>query len=322
VDPRLLLVAAALALTACAAPAASPPASGSSSASPSATSPRQVAQQEAARLLSLVPAMPGAVEHAGSVPPLTDPVGVPMVETRVISTRTWLLPSPYASTVAWLEAHPPNGLGVASTATFGSHGAMASGVTYSDDAHASARLGTTWLELSVAQHGTGSEVRADAVVVWLDPVPYRDDRTGPRLRLTVAGGCPAKDTGAVGVRDDAPDLEAALLPDAVPSAAILCRYAGINGTRGSLTKQTRLGAAQAAEVAAYLRSAPLSHVDGAVRSCPMLDGSLEVLAFAYPGRDDVDLWWPVGGCALIANGRIAVDGSGLRGQAPAALARG
>jgi hypothetical protein len=256
------------------------------------------------------------------VPPLTDPVGVPMVETRVVSTRTWLLLSPYASARAWLGAHPPHGLAVASTAAFGSHGAMASGVTYSDDAHAPAQLSTTWLELSVAPRGGGSEVRADAVVVWLDPTPYRDDRTGPRLRITVAGGCPSRDSGAVGVHNDAPDLDAALLPDSVPSAAILCRYAGANGSPGSLTKQTRLGAAQAAEVAAYLRSAPLSHVDGAVRSCPTIDGSLELLAFAYPGRDDVDLWWPVGGCALIANGRIAVDGSGLRGQAPAALAGG
>ena len=245
-----------------------------------------------------------------------------MVETRVISTRTWLLPASYASTKAWLDAHPPKGLGVGSTATFGSHGVMASGVTYSDDALASPQLSTTWLELAVAPHGSGSEVRADAIVVWLDPAPYRDDRTGPRLRLTVAGGCPAHDTGAVGVRNDAPDLDTALLPDAVPSAAILCRYAGMNGPRGSLTKQERLTAAQAADVAAYLRSAPLSHVDGAVRSCPMYDGSLRLLAFAYPGRDDVDLWWPVGGCALIANGRIAVDGSGLRGQVPASLAHG
>jgi hypothetical protein len=321
-DRRLLLVAAVLALTGCAAPAGSPPAASPSNPSPTSTSPQRAAQQEAARLLSLVPSMPGAVEQPGSTPPLTDPVGVPMVESRVISSRTWLLPSSYASATAWLRAHPPQGLGVASTATFGAHGVMASGMTYSDDRLASTQLGTRWLELSVAPRGTGSEVRADAVVVWLDPTPYQDTRSGKRLRLTVAGGCPATDSGAVGVRNEATDLAAALLPDAVPNAAILCRYAGANGATGTLTKQKVLDATQAAALAAYLRTAPVPHVDGALRSCPMMDGTVELLAFSFPGRDDVDLWWPIGGCALIANGHLAVDGTGLRGRVPAALAGG
>lgn len=49
---------------------------------------------------------------------------------------------------------------------------------------------------------------------------------------------------------------------------------------------------------------PLSHTDGGVVNCPADDGSAEVLALAYPGRLDVDLWVRLNGCSGVSNGHI------------------
>jgi len=49
---------------------------------------------------------------------------------------------------------------------------------------------------------------------------------------------------------------------------------------------------------------PLSHPDGEVVNCPNDDGSAEVLAPAYPGRPDVDLWIKLNGCRGVSNGHI------------------
>ncbi len=53
---------------------------------------------------------------------------------------------------------------------------------------------------------------------------------------------------------------------------------------------------------------PLSHPDGEVVNCPMDDGSAEVLALAYPGRPDVDLWIKLNGCGGVSNGYITAGG--------------
>jgi hypothetical protein len=58
---------------------------------------------------------------------------------------------------------------------------------------------------------------------------------------------------------------------------------------------------------------PLSHPGGGAVSCPMDDGSAEVLALAYPGRPDVDLWINLNGCAGVSNGSLR---SGQRGASP------
>src|SRR4051794_36822961 len=46
--------------------------------------------------------------------------------------------------------------------------------------------------------------------------PLRDDAGGPRLHVTVAGGCPASPGDAVGVRNDGPPVTDALVPVQTP----------------------------------------------------------------------------------------------------------
>jgi electron transfer flavoprotein beta subunit len=55
-------------------------------------------------------------------------------------------------------------------------------------------------------------------------------------------------------------------------------------------------------------SLPLSQPAGEVVNCPMDDGSAEVLALAYPGRPDVDLWVWLNGCGGVSNGYLVAAG--------------
>ena len=208
--------------------------------------------------------------------------------------------------VSWLKAHAPRRLGAAQgpmTETI--RGTLVDfGYTYSGP------QGAAWasaeLQAQVAQRATGGRtiLRADAVVQWLDPVPVRDNVTGPRARVTVKAGCPASDANVVGVRNSGTDLSSRLLPAATPAVGLECFYAGLNGHRFQLTRQLRLGQAAAAREAAEVARLPLSHVLGGMVSCPMDDGSAEIVALSYAGRPDVDLWRTLNGCQRTANGFI------------------
>ena len=44
-------------------------------------------------------------------------------------------------------------------------------------------------------------------------------------------------------------------------------------------------------------------------NCPADDGSAQVLALAYPGPVDVDLWVKLNGCGGVSNGHITAGGS-------------
>ncbi len=177
-----------------------------------------------------------------------------------------------------------------------------------------------------------SVIRADGLVVWLDPRPLLDTAVGPRLRVTVGGSCPATDGGIVGVRNPGqPDLRGRLLPRSVePTGGLVCRYDGMNGRPFMLRRQTRLTEAEARRLAAVVDALPLSHLDGGVAHCPAADGTAAVLALAYPGRPDVDLWADLNGCATVANGDIltagnlsqAIDGVAQSGVSPVVPAPG
>lgn len=262
------------------------------------------ARQEADRLLSLTRVPDGA--RSIQQPPrlLSGPVmGTPMVTTIVIRSAYWHVPMSYSATLAWLQTHPPRDL----TQT-GSGGGIegpdgsASGYDYSE------MPSPTWqsaeLEVAATADGDGSAIRADALVVWLDPKPVRDTADGTRVRVSVDGSCPSSDRGVVGVRNYGQRLTDRLLPDAQPWRGLVCWYDGGNGDVFGLVSTKRLDARQAASLADALRRLPLSHTDGGMQSCPMDDGAAAIVALAYPGVDDVDVWVTLNGCAFVSNGRI------------------
>ena len=210
----------------------------------------------------------------------------------------------------WLAAHPPRGL----PSDGGANGEQSAGVTIygtSYRAPASQAWASADLEISVAPDGPdATAIRVDALIVWLDPRPLKSGPGAHPIRVTVAGGCPATDQGVTGVTNPGPSLTQQLLPSGQPTAGLRCRYAGGNGHPSwHLVAATRLAGPAARQAAGPMARLRLSHADPAVARClPPADGSAEVLALAYPGRPDVDLF-QLAGCGGVSNGYISA-GSG------------
>jgi hypothetical protein len=272
---------------------------------------RAAALAEAARLLSLAQVPPGAVQAAR--PPRSlpgPPLGTPLVSSLVDRVLAWRVRLPFTAVRAWLAAHPPRGLptdGSADDRTAVTGQTTMSGTSYRGP------VGPAWqsadLEISAAPAGPDATViRADAVIVWLEPpVP---SAPGPgSVRVTLAGGCPPTDKNVTGVTNPAGEgLTRRLLPAGQPSGGLRCRYDGLNGHPWHLVAAQRLSAAAARQTASQMASLPLSHPAAEVVNCPMDDGSAEVLALAYPGRPDVDLWVALNGCGGVSNGYILAGG--------------
>jgi hypothetical protein len=153
-----------------------------------------------------------------------------------------------------------------------------------------------------------STIRIDAVLVWLDPRPVPGRPGAHPVRVTVAGGCPPTDRGVTGVANPGARLTRRLLKPGPPTAGLRCRYDGLNGHPWHLVAAMRLTAPAARQAARSMARMPLSHPDGEVVNCPMDDGSAEVLALAYPGRPDVDLWIRLNGCGGVSNGYLTAGG--------------
>jgi hypothetical protein len=291
-----IAVSAPVAVSAVSTPASSEPAS--------AAANKAAADAEASRLLALAQVPPGATEIA--VPPaaLSGPImGTPATTSLIDHARYWQVPMSFADALAWVKGHPPNTL--ASGGSMSGTGPDGLSGGYSYQVPDSPGWTQAQLEVGVASAAGGvSDIRADGVAEWFDPVPFQDIAPGPRMRVTVAGGCPATDADDVGVRNTAPDLATMLLPAAAPTSGLMCEYAGLNGKRFGLIKSTAIDVNAAAQLASGVSSSSLSHLDNVEVNCPMDDASITVLVFAYAGRADVDVWYARTGCQSVSNGYI------------------
>ena len=272
---------------------------------------RAAARAEAVRLLSLARVPPGAVRLARPPRSLLGPaLGRPAVASLVDRVVAWRVRLPFAGVQAWLAGHPPRGLPSDGSANGGN---AFTGQTTMTGASYRGPASPAWqsadLEISTAPAGAeASAIRVDAVIVWLDPRPVPSPPGAYPVRVTVAGGCPPTDQGVTGVTNPGAGLTRRLLPPGQPTAGLRCRYDGLNGHPWHLVAARRLSAAAARQAARAVARLPLSHPDGGVVNCPMDDGSAEVLALAYPGRPDVDLWIKLNGCGGVSNGYIAAGG--------------
>jgi len=277
---------------------------------------RQAARRETARLLSLAPVPPGAVAIAARPAGLDGPaMGMDAARSLVDRTRYWRVSSGIEATIAWIRAHPPDGLRASGSTSGAAPSYRMLGIGYSEPD----RRGIQDLELTigvVTLPAGGSAIRADGMAIWLDARPLRDDRAGKRLRVTVTGGCPRNDKGAVDVQPAAAGNSAGaatrLLPAALPTAAIVCSYSGMNEhpARHLLTAR-RLGAQAARALAQSVDKLPLGHPVDEVRACPMSDGAATVVALSYRDRPDIDLWQDRNGCTFITNGTIMTRTTGV-----------
>jgi hypothetical protein len=270
---------------------------------PTAAGNRRLARAAATRLLAQAPVPAHAVRLAAAPRSLPIPaMGIPGVQSLVDASQSWRLPMTYRQAAAWLAAHGPLGLRRDGTEhRDGDADIPSAGYSYSGPA---GKWGSAELDVAVAAAGRHSVLRVDALAIWLDPVPYRDDAPGKRLRLLASGNCPRTDLGVAGVKNQGAHLTRALLPAGSPVRALQCTYYGLNGHPWQLRSQQRLTAAQARQVAATMARKPLSHTVGSTLRCPLDDGSAEIIALAYPGRPDVDLWVKLNGCLGVSNGQI------------------
>jgi hypothetical protein len=232
------------------------------------------------------------------------------VASLVDRPAAWRVRLPFAAVQAWLSAHPPRGLpsdGSASSGNAITGQTAMTGTGYRGPA--SRAWQSADLEDGTAPAGSdASTIRIDAVLVWLDPRPVPGRPGAHPVRVTVAGGCPPTDRGVTGVANPGARLTRRLLKPGPPTAGLRCRYDGLNGHPWHLVAAMRLTAPAARQAARSMARMPLSHPDGEVVNCPMDDGSAEVLALAYPGRPDVDLWIRLNGCGGVSNGYLTAGG--------------
>ncbi|HTW19887.1 MAG TPA: hypothetical protein VME70_06725 [Mycobacteriales bacterium] len=308
-----LLAALALACAGCAATSSAPaPLPPGHSASPiaqqrsaTAGANKAATRKEAARLLALAPVPPGSAAAPGRHAALSGPaMGTPATSSLIDLHRFWQVSSPIGTVLAYVKAHAPAELQQSGTSSGSDHGVLTSeGIAWGEPDRPYAT--GLQLDIGLAPVAGGTLVRADGMGEWLDPRPIRDTARGARLRVTVAGGCPTSDRGVVGVRNPGRRLDEALLPPGIPTSALICAYGGLNPPHVlSLRAHVLLGERAAARLARQALRLSLTHTDGGVESCPLDDGSFDVVAFHYASGADVDLGDHVTGCAFVANGFI------------------
>ncbi len=289
--------------------AASRPAPATAARPATAAGNRKLAVEQARWLLSLAP-VPAAAT-ALRRPPAALPgaaMGTPAVSSRIDMSRSWRLAMTFSQALAWLKAHRPRGLSADGSSTGRTAGQLTT-AGYSYGSRPSPAWQSADLEVAVAAAAGGTSVlRADAIVVWLDPVPVPDNSPGRRLHLSGTTPCPATDRSIGGVTNTGPGLRRRLLPAVAPAAALECRYYGMNGHPFRLRGQRSLTAAAAARVARKMQRLTLRHTVGGSVSCPMDDGAAEIIALSYAGRPAVDLWVKLNGCRYAANGFIETAG--------------
>jgi hypothetical protein len=287
----------------------SPTASVSPVATQSAGHNRAATEAETKRLLALAPLPSGAKPVNGPERKLDGPaMGTPSTSSLIDRHGFWQTSMPVAAVWSYINSRMPNGLTPGGQGTSTTRGVLTSEGVGWDESDTSYATGLQ-LEISVAPNADGTLIRADGVGEWLDPRPMRDSTAGPRLRVTVAGGCPRGDNSAVGVSNPGPGLDDALLPAGAPAAGLICQYGGLNSTPVSgLTHHIQVNAADAARIATQARRLPIDHQDDVETSCPAGDDSFDVIALQFAGQPDVDLGFAASGCQTVANGHIVVNG--------------
>lgn len=257
------------------------------------------AQREARLLLAEVPVPPGASERSGPAPAaLAGPImGTPATTHLIDQWRLWTVPMPMARTLQWLSQHPPAGLTWAGSASGSGPGGPSAGYSWSAPDRPAYRQAEA--EVGVTPDGADlSILRTDGLDIWVSATPATDTRSGPRLRVTVADGCPAQLGSATDVSNPDPQLRGRLVPPGQPTAGLLCRY------QRRLIASIPLNQAQARRLATAAAAMQLGSSGTEMTSCPAGFFVHVIIALRYPGRPDADLWYYPSGCQYVDNGYV------------------
>jgi hypothetical protein len=224
--------------------------------------------------------------------------------------RYWRVPRSSPSVYIWMSRHRPRGLQVTQPA---SSAPSIQGDEYDATVPHPPKINPSYvmfpdaaLVVEVEPLGPrASEVRAAAGAAWFNPSPLPDNSKGRRLTVSVAGGCPADDRGAVGVSNPGAGLVASLLPTGEkPSVALLCLFSW----QSRLLRHVLLPGVAASRLATALASAPMQRTgvsDGSF-GCPAQVPPVlhAVVVFAYPGGADIATWVQALCNGLTSNGFV------------------
>jgi hypothetical protein len=176
----------------------------------------------------------------------------------------------------------------------------------------------TAIALAVAVAGCSSRSQSGGVV----PSPSAATRSvvaqaaAHRVAVTVAGGCPETLGHAGDVANDPAELRHhLLLVGPHPSAGLVCEYRDRqHGGQAStqLTRSVPLDAGRAARLTSVIARVALARPRGAFHCPAAMFGTDTVIAFTYPGRRTVDLWYYTSGCRTLDNGYVRAYQAGNR----------
>lgn len=127
------------------------------------------------------------------------------------------------------------------------------------------------------------------------------------IRVTVSSGCPSSLTDHNGVRNAGLGFWFEMVPGS-PTSAIVCDYPPLPGLPVS---QVVLTGAAAQRLSA---AADASSTDRPQAGCAWTESNIAVVAFSYPGRGDVDLWYDFGNCGTLTNGRLESENATIFGS--------
>jgi hypothetical protein len=260
------------------------------------------AQREARLLLAEVPVPPGSTQRSERPPAaLEAPImGAPATAHLVDQWRLWTVPMPMARTLRWLSKHPPAGLSWTASSSGSGPGGPSAGYSWSAPDQRAYRQAEA--EAGVTPDGADlSILRTDGVDIWVSATPATEARSGPRLRVTAANGCPAQLGSATDVSNPDPQLRGRLVPSGQPTGGILCRY------QRTLIASIPLDLAQARRLAAAAAAIQLGSSGTEMTSCPAGFFFYIIIALRYPGRPDADLWYYPSGCQYVDNGYVSAS---------------
>ena len=151
------------------------------------------------------------------------------------------------------------------------------------------------------------------------------------LPLSVAAGCPSGQ--AVHEHDgvaNSRNTHGFLLPSDTPTAALVCRYQGVDTPSGAapeLAQSSQLNATEAGTLATAIRGLTLTRGFTGPVNCPAAQAdAVTYLSFHYPRGPDVSLHYASTGCRSLDNGHFFTstmgnDSFGVFQRALAATAR-
>lgn len=131
----------------------------------------------------------------------------------------------------------------------------------------------------------------------------------PKVRVTVAGGCPQSLGNAVDVSSPGPSWWQELwshsqLARSGATNGLVCVYAG-----SALQQHAVMSAQQAATVSTAAHNVSTKHPRGSFKCPAQLDG-VAIVVLGYPNRADSDIWWNLSGCQTADNGHVKVFQAG------------